>query len=330
MENIRLSVVVPVYNLEDCVERSLGSILAQTHRNLEVLAVDDGSQDGTLARLQAMAEQDSRVRVLRQEHQGPAAARLRGIRAATGDYVGFCDGDDELEPEMYEILLRNARTCGADISHCGLSMVYRDRTDRYYGTGRLLLQSRESGLRDLLTGEFIEPHLGAKLFRRELFSALPEDLPLLRHSEDLLMNFYLFRAAERSVYEDRCLYRYLVRAGSLSRREPDENALLDPLRAAELLCRETEGDPVLYPLALERRLRQLIRLATIQLQTGEDWKAPIRREARRRLRESRQESGPCGLRLRAMVLWAGLWPGSYGLVHRRYERLTGLDRKYAP
>lgn len=119
-----LSIVVPAYNLGAYLPRCLDSILNQTYENLEVIVVDDGSADDTRTVLTAYAATHDRVYAIFQENQGVTAARLRGVAEAKGEWIGFIDGDDEIEPQMYARLLENARENGAEISHCGHQVLF--------------------------------------------------------------------------------------------------------------------------------------------------------------------------------------------------------------
>lgn len=103
MSSPRVSVVVPTFNRAYCLERTLRSALAQTHRNVDVIVVDDGSTDGTAALLQRMREEDPRLRVFTQENQGVVAARNTALRQADGDYVAFLDSDDLWFPWKLEL-----------------------------------------------------------------------------------------------------------------------------------------------------------------------------------------------------------------------------------
>ena len=84
---MKISIIIPVYNTEDCVERCIRSCLAQTHKDIEIIAVDDGSTDASLSILEKLASEDSRIRVHHQDNAGSSAARNAGIRMATGDYL---------------------------------------------------------------------------------------------------------------------------------------------------------------------------------------------------------------------------------------------------
>lgn len=104
-----VSVIVPVYNILDCLERCVDSLLAQTYKKMEILLVDDGSTDGTGTLCDQLAEKDSRIRVFHKENGGSSSARNVGIQQARGEYLGFVDSDDYVEPDMYERLLEVLR-----------------------------------------------------------------------------------------------------------------------------------------------------------------------------------------------------------------------------
>ena len=103
-QNCLISVIVPVYNILDCLERCVNSICGQTWKNLEILLVDDGSTDGTGKLCDLLAEKDDRIRVFHKPNGGSSSARNLGISMAKGKWIGFVDSDDWIEPQMYERL----------------------------------------------------------------------------------------------------------------------------------------------------------------------------------------------------------------------------------
>ena len=119
------------------IGRCLDSILAQTHKRIEIIIVDDGSTDGTGIIIDQYASIDQRIIPIHKENGGVTSARIDGIKKASGEYLGFVDGDDYIEPEMFEKLLDNAIKYDADISHCGYQMVFPGRVEYYYNTGRI-------------------------------------------------------------------------------------------------------------------------------------------------------------------------------------------------
>lgn len=111
IESKKISVIVPVYNSIDCLEKCVRSLCAQTYPDLEILLIDDGSTDGTAALMEELAKTDSRIRIHHKKNGGASSARNVGISLATGDYLAFADSDDYLEPYVYEELLQ-ALTAG--------------------------------------------------------------------------------------------------------------------------------------------------------------------------------------------------------------------------
>lgn len=328
-----ISVIVPIYNIADFLPQCIGSILDQTYIHFEIIAVDDGSTDNSLEVLRKLAEKDTRLCVIHQPNGGVTSARLRGAAAAQGDWIGFVDGDDYIEPDMYERLLKNAVEYGADISHCGYQMVFPSHVDYYYNTGRLIRQDRQSALEALIDGSYVEPGLCNKLFRRSLFDRLlNEDIMDLsvKRTEDLLMNFYLFREAESAVYEDICPYHYTLRDGSAATSAVNENLLRDPLHVLKIIKRETAGDDLLQRTVNGRIASCLTGLATMPLGDQAELIESYRRAARKELRELAPEilRGAYSKRTKMLTAWAAAWPSNYALAHMIYARLRGTDRKY--
>lgn len=144
-----ISVIIPAYNIENYIERCMESVCRQTYRNLEIIVVDDGSKDQTGTVIDRMAQKDSRIIPIHKMNEGVSAARNTGLDRARGEYIGFVDGDDFIEENMYEFLLKNAQKYQADISHCGYQMVFPDRIDYYYNTGAIIIQDQRQGVYDL-------------------------------------------------------------------------------------------------------------------------------------------------------------------------------------
>lgn len=117
--NIKLSIIMPIYNGEHYIETAVHSILSSSYRNLELLLIDDGSTDRSLAICNKMAELDPRVNVYHKENEGIAAARNYGLDHATGEYVGFCDQDDEVSDEMYQKMITRIATDQSQAAICG-------------------------------------------------------------------------------------------------------------------------------------------------------------------------------------------------------------------
>lgn len=331
MENL-ISIIVPAYNIENYLPKTLDSILAQEYTKLEIIVVNDGSKDGTAVVIDDYAARDSRIKAIHKENSGVTSARLRGLAEAKGDYIGFVDGDDYIEPQMYARLMENLQRHGADISHCGYQMVFpHGRIDYYYNTGKLTLQEGQQGCSDLLRGQFVEPGLVNKLYRRELFDGLEQWMDKsIRINEDLLMNFYLFRQAKGCVFEDVCPYHYVLRKGSAATSRLNEHKLADPVQVRRILLEETADMPEWNAIVLNHLAYQLITAATMPLGQQKELIKPHRKACRKELR---QRLGSflkvCGMKTKIMALWVGIWPGSYTFVHRVYAKISGVDKKFA-
>lgn len=229
-----VSVIVPAFNVEATIIRTLDSILAQTYPEIEIIVVDDGSVDVTGKIIDAYASQHKQIVAIHTQNQGVTAARLTGVKHASGEWIGFVDGDDEIEPDMYEMLLNNTVQYEADISHCGYQMIFPDgRISYFHNTGCLVIQDNLTGLKDLLDGSLVEPGLCNKLFHKKLFYDLLHTEIIdkkIKINEDLLMNYILFSKSKLSIFQDICKYHYLVRSNSASRSSLNEHKIFDPIR----------------------------------------------------------------------------------------------------
>ncbi len=170
MEDL-LSVIIPVYNIADYLPQCLDSILAQDHKALEVLLIDDGATDASGEICDKYAAMDSRIHVIHQKNGGAAAAKNAGLRAATGTYLTFVDGDDYLEPNVYSYMLSVLKESGADVAEFTFRDVYRTRQeDNVFHVGRTVVPGRE-----YLTWYLTKWHcalLWNKVYKRSLFEGI--------------------------------------------------------------------------------------------------------------------------------------------------------------
>lgn len=209
----RVSVIVPVYNCETYLKRCLDSVVAQSHRELEVILVDDGSTDASGTICDAYVAQDSRFQVIHQENQGVAAARNAGLDRATGAYIGWVDSDDYIEPQMFELMVACAETHQADIVICGRQERYPDQSFAM-GWQQLELLDRDQALIALVEDDLVRSYFCDKLWRRELFDGIR--IPPLKVYEDMAVMHQLFLQARRVACLPQILYHYEHRLDSLS------------------------------------------------------------------------------------------------------------------
>ena len=320
MKNDLISIIVPVYNLEKELARCLESILSQSYQKLEIVVVDDGSTDKSADVIRFFASRDSRIKPLFQKNGGVTLARLNGVLHSCGNWIGFVDGDDEIETQMYERLLKNANDFGCEISHCGYQMIFPDgRVNFFHNSKALEKQNRETALRELLSGERIEPGLCNKLFRRELFESLfskKEMLEKIKINEDLLMNFFLFSAANKTVFEDFCPYRYIVRADSATRAKLDENRIFDPIKVKRIIIENADDE--IKNDALCAYLNTCINCANSVFCAGKGYQKELE-AVRAALKKERKNFRLLQKKRRAAAELIVCAPKIYGLLYRIYS-----------
>jgi len=239
----KISVIMPAYNSEKYIERSIKSILSQTHTALELIVVDDGSTDRTPGILRRLSAEDARLRVLRTENHGPAEARNAAMQEISpdADFVTFIDADDELLPDALAYALEPAET-GADFILTGFSIVEADGREREYN--EFDCQIRPQDMRTAF------PRLYKANLLNQVWAKL-YSVPLLRESgirfkdylwgEDRLFVFdYLEQCTLISVRSE-CKYRYIMHAGEslISRFYPKKfSVCIEADIRAQELCRK--------------------------------------------------------------------------------------------
>lgn len=202
-----ISVIVPVYNVEAYMEKSLDSIRAQTYSHIEVIVIDDASTDESGRICDAYEALDSRFKTLHfPENRGPSAARNEGIRRAKGSLIAFIDSDDHVEPNLLERLYRNMEENRADVSICGADGIrIKDGPPAVYEPGEAILCLAKGTPFNLVPW--------GKLYRAELVKENLFDEKIY-YSEDLLFLYQILKAAGRVSYLPDRLYHYVNREGS--------------------------------------------------------------------------------------------------------------------
>lgn len=222
MKNPLISIIVPVYNIEEYLPRCIESVLGQSYKNLELILVDDGSKDNSGKICDMYQEKDTRVRVIHKENGGSSSARNAGIKAAKGMYLGFVDSDDYIEPLMYELMVNAIEETG-----CNIVQVSRDEIDDQGKRMESICEmpsvqtvySSEEFLQELLL------HKGdcsfcTKLLNRDLF--FQNEFPIGVLNEDFNLLVRLLKEGEQVVSLPYCGYHVFYRIGSNTRKK-DEN-----------------------------------------------------------------------------------------------------------
>lgn len=226
MENT-ISVVVPVYNVEKYLRKCLDSIVDQTYRDLEILLVDDGSTDSSPIICEEYARMDERVKVIHQKNQGVWCARRNGTNLATGKYIGYVDGDDWIESDMFCMLIKWIEQYDVDVVETGCIDSWEGSEKKritYLPEGCYKGDVFEEKIAPFLLycGSFFEhgvsAYLVTKLFRRDVMCQIQSSLPETLKLHDDTMCSFPYIAKTKSIYiSNYCFYHYRVRSDSLKR-----------------------------------------------------------------------------------------------------------------
>ncbi len=208
-DNVLISIIVPVYDMEKYIHRCMDSLINQTYKNIEIIMVNDGSKDKSLDIIKEYAEKDNRIRYVDQENGGPGCARNSGLDIAKGDYIGFVDCDDYVVPEMYERLYEDCIGNDAEIAVCDIYTDQDQESDNSKAQ-RTVLQFDE--FYPQLINDKITSHLANKLFKKSLFVDGTEKARFkLGNSVDYMFLMpVLFRNAKKVVIDEAKLYMHFI------------------------------------------------------------------------------------------------------------------------
>lgn len=208
-----ITIVIPVYNVENYVEKCINSVCNQLYDNLDIILVDDGSTDSSGRICDRMAEQDSRIRVLHTENKGLSAARNAGIDIARGSLIGFVDSDDWVEPDMYSFLYQLMAEHNADITVCSHYVDKNGKQKCKMQRNELVVCNRDEAMELLMIDKLLHNYAWDKLYKKELFDGLryPEGIIY----EDIAFTFKVMYRVQKVVIHAQPKYHYTVRPGSI-------------------------------------------------------------------------------------------------------------------
>lgn len=210
----KISVIVPVYNVEQYLERCVDSIINQTYTNLEIILVNDGSTDNSGKLCDKLAKKDERIRVIHKENGGLSDARNRGIDEAESDLVGFIDSDDYIDSDMYEVLLKNLNNTDADLSMCALYDVYNNTPEAQVTNKETWELSSEQAIKMVMEAKILSVTAVNKLYRKSLFSDLKFEVGKI--AEDAFIMIKLLDKCEKIVATNEKKYYYVHRENSIT------------------------------------------------------------------------------------------------------------------
>lgn len=215
MKSNKISVIIPVYNVENYLTKCIESVQKQTYENLEIILIDDGSKDRCPLICDEYAKKDQRIKVIHKENGGLASARNKGLDVATGDLISFIDSDDWIDSDMYERMIKMKNDTNAEIVCC--EGIHTDGTNMY----EKCLHCKTNGT--VLTGsevtkEILLDKIGSQVVKGLYDYKCWKDIrfPIGRLYEDIPVTFKAFERANRISYIDEPFYKYRINMNSIS------------------------------------------------------------------------------------------------------------------
>ncbi|MEH7388529.1 glycosyltransferase [Bacillus sp. JJ1521] len=208
-----ISIIVPVHNVELYLEKCIESILNQTMNEFELILVNDASIDRSGIICDSYAQKDNRIKVYHTNYRGVSAARNIGISVSHGEFIGFVDGDDYVDKDMYSKLLKLCKQTNSDIAVCKLGREINGKIINESNSELIKELNHIEAMRELFKGNLYRFSLCNKLFRRSCFDNIT--FPEGRIHEDLSTTYKLFSQSIRSIYTNYIGYIYVKRENSI-------------------------------------------------------------------------------------------------------------------
>lgn len=269
----QLSIIVPVYQAEKYIENCLNSILDQTFSDFELILINDGSIDNSGNLCDEYAHKDSRVKVIHKKNGGQALARNVGINVALGKYIGFVDNDDLIEPDMFNVLIKNIEAANADISACSFIQKNEDgKTEHDKHSYFKYVFSNRDGVKEILLREKLDIYVWTKIYRKDFLDKYRIRFESGKNDEDILFNYKAYTFAQVSIADNYPLYIYNHRSSSASRTYPKlylEKYLSGTLyRVNKIVSLTQQNYPELAYLAKRQKIIYCIQMLSVIVQSN--------------------------------------------------------------
>lgn len=238
----KLSVIVPVYNVEPYLRRCVDSIVGQTFSELEIILIDDGSTDGSTTICEEYASQEENIRVIRQENSGVSTARNRGLSEATGAYITFVDGDDWVESTMFSTLIRAMEEYSVPIAIGGYIDDYDGDTKLFFHPQKETVLSSDELIKEFFLQNLFMWTAYDKVYRRDFLHTIVFDSNL-HIGEDMKFFWDVILRVKTAAYVPLYQYHYCHRLGSAIQQRFSTNNL-DALKVKRAIW-ETTDTPLL-------------------------------------------------------------------------------------
>lgn len=209
-----ISVIVPIYKVEEYLSRCVDSIINQTYKNLEIILVDDGSPDNCPIICDDYAKRDKRIKVVHKENGGLSDARNAGMKVANGEYISFIDSDDYISLDFIKALYDTIVSEDSDIVECSVVKFYEDNHfDEYNDDLKVKNYNTVDGLSALISESPFKQHVWNKMYKTQMISNIY--FPIGKYNEDEFWTYQAFGHAERITKVNKTMYYYFQRDNSI-------------------------------------------------------------------------------------------------------------------
>ena len=210
----KISVVIPVYKVEEYLDECLESVVNQTYKNLEIILVDDGSPDNCPKICDEWAKKDNRIKVIHKKNGGISDARNAGIKEATGNYISFVDSDDYIEKNLYEIAIKKIKQNEVQIFIFGRSYLYGNKKESKNSNEVELIMDTQDALDKMNMFQYYDDATWDKIYERKLFDNI--EYPKGKLCEDWYTTYKVIDRAKKVVFNSTPLYVYRQRQNSIT------------------------------------------------------------------------------------------------------------------
>lgn len=314
---MKVSVVVPVYNVENYIEKCIDSILVQSFKDFELIIVDDGSTDKS-GELAEKYLSDSRVQVLHKENGGLADARNYGIHKAGGEYICFIDSDDWVEPQYIEHMLKIAEENDADVVVCDFKRNTGDEAIVQPQKDEIVLETGEQAIDNIYSARYVRYVVAwNKLYKRSIFDQVEYTAGMIHEDEAIIGHIYCI--AKKVVRTDMVLYNYRVSNDSSIMSKKYSLKRLDILKAMEMRMSlfNEKGLKKYYEKDSFKYMYKIL-LNIIEVQKMEEKHPEVIKELKKKYWSKYKESAgfDWSIKRRVAMLFFGICPKAYLLKYK--------------
>ena len=339
MHNPLISIIVPIYKVEEYIRNCVESILNQTYNNLQIILVDDGSPDNCGSICDEYSLKDKRVKTIHKKNGGLSAARNAGLEIASGEYIGFVDSDDFIESDMYESLYSAIIEYNADISVCGRYIVCENKITTISDSEKAQVFTKREALAELVLDEYngVKNFAWDKLYKKDLFNDIR--YPEGKYYEDIFTTYKLFSISNKIVDIKSPKYYYLLREDSICGSNT-ANKRYD-YYGANIQCLEyiKKVEPLLSAMC-DKQLFNRIQFCLNDILLLDYEKNEYKRQINEILKKLKENyvtlknSGQMGLKQKLSLLFICKHPNLYSFIYPKHKvnkiKITHLLKSITP